>query len=295
MSGKYPPGEAPAVAGLRARSFVWIQYLLPQHGVSRSVLWATRVRSPWFKNALIRGFLKLFPVEMGEAAQSDPYGYATFNEFFTRALRSDVRPIAPGAHDIACPVDGRVSECGAIEGESLLQAKGRRYTLAELLAGQPWAARFAGGSFATIYLAPFNYHRIHMPVEGRLLDTVYVPGRLFSVNDATAQRVPRLFARNERVLTLFDGGFGAFAVILVGALNVGSIGTVWAGDVTPAARRIITRIPSPDMDLAKGTELGRFNMGSTVILLFEAGRAAWHPALRAGSVVRLGQSLGRLA
>ena len=189
-----------------------------------------------------------------------------------------------------------MSECGAIEGDSLLQAKGRRYTLPELLADQPWAARFAGGCFATIYLAPFNYHRIHMPVGGRLLETVYVPGRLFSVNEATAQRVPRLFARNERVLTLFDSEFGAFAVVLVGALNVGSIATVWAGDITPAARRVITRLPpSPATRLAKGAELGRFNMGSTVILLFEPRRAAGDPALRAGSVVRLGQSLGRLA
>jgi phosphatidylserine decarboxylase len=287
-------GDARPSGGLRARWFVWMQYLLPQHRLSRSVLWATRVRSAWFKNALIRGFLKLFPVEMGEAAQSDPYRYPTFNEFFTRELRPGARPIEAAADRIACPVDGRVSECGAIEGDSLLQAKGRRYTLAELLAERSWAARFAGGSFATIYLAPFNYHRIHMPVDGRLLDTVYVPGRLFSVNDATAQRVPRLFARNERVLTLFDGEHGAFALVLVGALNVGSIATVWAGDITPAAQRIVTSLPSPDLTLSKGAELGRFNMGSTVILLFEAGRAAWSPALGAGSVVRLGQSLGRL-
>jgi phosphatidylserine decarboxylase len=232
---------------------------------------------------------------MGEAVEPDPYRYATFNEFFTRALRSDVRPMAAGPDDIACPVDGRVSECGAIEGHSLLQAKGRRYTLAELLAGQAWAARFAGGSFATIYLAPFNYHRIHMPIGGRLLETVFVPGRLFSVNDATAQRVPRLFARNERVLTLFDSEFGAFAVVLVGALNVGSIATVWAGDITPAARRVVTRLGTPHLTMPKGAELGRFNMGSTVILLFEPGRAAWDPALSAGSVVRLGRSLGRLA
>jgi phosphatidylserine decarboxylase len=280
--------------GLRARSFVWMQHLLPQHGVSRSVLWATRIRSPWFKNALIRGFLKLFPVEMSEAAEPDPLGYATFNDFFTRALRSGVRPIAAGADQIACPVDGRVSECGAIDGDSLLQAKGRRYALPDLLAGQTWAARFEGGSFATIYLAPFNYHRIHMPLDGHLLETVYVPGRLFSVNDATARLVPRLFARNERVLTLFDSEFGAFAVVLVGALNVGSIATVWAGDITPAARRAVTRISSPDVGLAKGTELGRFNMGSTIILLFEAGRATWRPDLAAGSIVRLGQPLGRL-
>jgi phosphatidylserine decarboxylase len=192
-------------------------------------------------------------------------------------------------------VDGRVSECGTIEGASLLQAKGRTYTLDELLAGQAWAQRFAGGSFATIYLAPFNYHRIHMPASGSLLDTVYVPGRLFSVSDATAQRVPRLFARNERVLTLFEGAFGQFAVVLVGALNVGSMATVWAGDITPARRRRLAHVPAAGIALDKGAELGRFNMGSTVILLFEPARARWRPELRSGSIVRFGESLGDLA
>jgi phosphatidylserine decarboxylase len=281
------------MSGVRDRLFIWLQHVLPQHGISRSVLRATRVRVPWFKDFLIGSFLKLFAVDMNEAIETDPHSYPSFNEFFTRALRPGLRPIAAGAADIASPVDGRVSECGAIGGESLLQAKGRRYTLSELLAGQSWAARFAGGTFATIYLAPFDYHRIHMPLAGRLLDTVYVPGRLFSVNAATAQRVPRLFARNERVLTLFDsGGFGSFAVILVGALNVGSMTTVWAGDVTPAARRTIRHIDAPETSLPKGAELGRFNMGSTVILLFEAGRAHWNPDVRAGAVVRLGQPIG---
>lgn len=277
-----------------ARCFVWLQHVLPQHAISRVMLAATRVRVRWVKDLLIRAFLGLFAVDMQDAVEPDPYRYATFNEFFTRALRPECRPIAAGAHDIASPVDGRISECGRIEGEALLQAKGRTYTLAELLAGRPWAARFTGGSFATIYLAPYDYHRIHMPLAGRLADTVYVPGRLFSVNDATARRVPRLFARNERVLTLFEGDFGAFAVVLVGALNVGSIATVWAGDITPAARRLITRIPG-EAALAKGAELGRFNMGSTVILLLEAGRAEWRAGLGAGAVVRLGESLGRAA
>ncbi len=279
--------------GVRDRLFVWLQYALPQHGISRCVLRATRARTQWFKNFLISSFLKFFAVDMNEAIETDPHVYPTFNEFFTRALKPELRPIAAGATDISCPVDGRVSECGSIEGDSLLQAKGRRYTLNELLAGRAWAARFDGGSFATIYLAPFDYHRIHMPVAGRLLETIYVPGRLFSVNAATAQRVPRLFARNERVLTLFDSGsFGNFSVILVGALNVGSMATVWAGDVTPASQRTITAISAPATSLAKGEELGRFNMGSTVILLFEAGRAHWGPDMRAGAVVRLGQRLG---
>jgi phosphatidylserine decarboxylase len=290
------PGRRSAGAGgeLRARLFIGLQHVLPQHGLSRLVLRATRVRARWFKNLLIRIFLKLFAVDLSEAAETDALRYATFNEFFTRALKPGARVIAAGTADISCPVDGTVSECGELDGATLLQAKGRRYSLTELLADQPWASRFADGAFAAIYLAPFNYHRVHMPLDGLLLDTVYVPGRLFSVNDATARRVPRLFARNERVLTLFAGDFGQFAVILVGALNVGSISTVWAGDITPAARRVVARVPAPNAGLAKGAELGRFNMGSTVILLFEPRRAAWHPTLRAGALVRVGESLGSM-
>jgi phosphatidylserine decarboxylase len=278
--------------GVRGRLFVWLQYALPQHALSRLTWVCSRVRIPWFKNLLTRGFLRLFSVDMGEAAEPDPYRYGSFNEFFTRALRPDARPIDGDPATIASPVDGTVSECGTIEDDRLLQAKGREYSLEDLLAAQPWARTFAGGAFATIYLAPFNYHRIHMAVRGTLLETVYVPGRLFSVNAITARSVPRLFARNERVLTLFDTDFGRFALVLVGALNVGSIATVWAGDIAPAARRHTTRIPGPAVTLAKGAELGRFNLGSTVILLFEPQRARWHPLLRAGSVVQLGQAIG---
>lgn len=278
--------------GWRARLFIWFQHLLPQHGLSRLVLAATRVRSPWFKNALIRGFLRLFRVDMGDAVESDPLRYASFNEFFTRALKDGARPVARAADAIACPVDGCVSEAGTIDGGRLLQAKGRYYGLADLLAAQPWAGHFEGGSFATIYLAPFNYHRIHMPLCGELKETVYVPGRLFSVNSVTARHVPNLFARNERVLTLFDTDYGRCALVLVGALNVGSMTTVWAGDITPAARRVVSKIPAPPITLQKGAELGRFNMGSTVILLFEPNRARWDPHVRAGSLVRLGESMG---
>jgi phosphatidylserine decarboxylase len=272
--------------------FVWFQYVLPQHALSRLILRATRVRAPWFKNWLIRGFLKLYAIDMTDAVQADPLSFASFNEFFTRALKGGTRPIAPGPKEIACPVDGTISEAGLIEGDKLLQAKGRDYTLSELLAAQSWARHFDGGSFATIYLAPFNYHRIHMPLRGVLRETVYVPGRLFSVNAATAAQVPRLFARNERVLTLFDTACGEVAVVLVGALNVGSMATVWGGDITPVARRVVTTLPPQAVTLDKGAELGRFNMGSTVILLFQAGRARWHAETRAGATVRLGQSLG---
>jgi phosphatidylserine decarboxylase len=274
--------------------FVWFQYLLPQHALSRLILWATRVRAPWFKNRLIRGFLQLYTVDMSDAVETEPLAYGSFNEFFTRALKSGARRIAPGPEEIACPVDGTISEAGPIEGDRLLQAKGRMYTLSELLAAQAWAQHFDGGSFATIYLAPFNYHRIHMPLRGDLRETVYVPGRLFSVNAATAAQVPRLFARNERVLTLFDTAGGELALILVGALNVGSMATVWAGDITPAAQRAVTTLPRHAVALDKGAELGRFNMGSTVILLFQKGRARWHSQTRAGATVRLGQSLGVL-
>jgi phosphatidylserine decarboxylase len=281
--------------GIRGRLFVWFQYLLPQHRLSRLILAATRVRTAWFKNWTIRCFLKLYRVDMTEAAESDPYRYGSFNEFFTRALKDGARAIAGDAAAIASPVDGCISEAGTIDRDRLLQAKGRHYRLTELLAAQPWASRFEGGSFATIYLAPFNYHRVHMPLLGTLQETVYVPGRLFSVNAVTAQHVPGLFARNERILTLFDSSVGQYALVLVGALNVGSMATVWAGDITPAARRVVTRVPGPPTTLEKGAELGRFNMGSTVILLFEPNRVRWHPQVRAGSAVRLGQSLGVIA
>lgn len=274
--------------------FVWFQYLLPQHALSRLILRATRVRAPWFKNWLIRGFFKLYAIDMTDAVQSDPLSFASFNEFFTRGLKTGARPIAAAPKEITCPVDGTISEAGRIEGDKLLQAKGRNYTLSELLAAQSSAKQFEGGSFATIYLAPYNYHRIHMPLRGELRETIYVPGRLFSVNAVTAAQVPRLFARNERVITLFDTAGGQMALILVGALNVGSMATVWAGDVTPAARRVITTLPPQAVTLEKGEEMGRFNMGSTVILLFQAGRARWHPETRAGATVRLGQSLGLL-
>ncbi len=281
-------------ASWSGRAFAGLQYALPQHALSRLILAATRVRTPWFKNALIKGFLRLYEVDMGDAQTAEPLRFGSFNEFFTRPLKPTARPVAAGADIIVSPVDGTVSQCGAIEQDQLLQAKGQTYTLDDLLAGQPWASSFASGSFCTIYLAPYNYHRIHMPAGGKLLGTVYVPGRLFSVNATTARHVPRLFARNERVLTLFDTEFGKMAVVLVGALNVGSMATVWAGDITPAAQRRITVLPAAQMTLAKAAELGRFNMGSTVIVLFQAQRARLLPQLCAGLQVKFGEPLAQI-
>jgi phosphatidylserine decarboxylase len=277
---------------LSGRLFVWLQYILPQHGLSRLILAATRVRAAWFKNALTRGFLALYTIDMSEALDPDPFGYESFNAFFTRALAPGRRPIAAAAGAITSPVDGTISESGTLRQDALLQAKGREYALRDLLAGREWAAQFENGSFATIYLAPYNYHRIHLPFDARLLETVYVPGRLFSVNAATARLVPGLFARNERVLTLFESAAGRFALVLVGALNVGSMATVWAGDITPAKRRAVTRLPTAQWQGRKGDELGRFNMGSTVILLFEPGRTAWDSRILAGARVKLGEAIG---
>jgi phosphatidylserine decarboxylase len=277
--------------GLRGRAFVLLQHVLPQHAISRLVLAATRSRAVWFKNALIGGFLRLFEVDMSDAATEHPQAFASFNDFFTRPLKAGRRPVADAA--IVSPVDGTVSECGRIDADRLLQAKGRDYRLGDLLAHQPWAQAFEGGDFCTIYLAPYNYHRIHMPAAGNLRATVYVPGRLCSVNAVTARHVPQLVARNERVLTLFDTGLGAMGVVLVGALNVGSMATVWAGDITPARRRVVTALPNPNLHLDKAAELGRFNMGSTVILLFEPGRIRWLPHLAAGRIVRVGEAIAQ--
>ena len=279
--------------------FVSMQYLLPQHALSRVVLAATRVQAPWIKDALIGAFLRGYAPDMSDAAVTDAHAYASFNAFFTRALREGTRPLADGADTLACPVDGTVSQAGRIDGNQIFQAKGHRYSLEALLSGAASgaAAGFVDGSFATIYLAPYNYHRIHMPCDGVLREAWYVPGRLFSVNGTTAAAVPGLFARNERVVLLFDGACGPFAVILVGALFVGSMTTVWHGDVTPRRGRRPERLGlephAAPLALPRGAELGRFNMGSTVILLYGKGRAELLERCTAGQIVRLGEPLGR--
>ncbi len=287
---------------MRDRLFVASQYLLPQHFLSRLVYRLTRSRSTRVKNALITNFMRGFHPDMSDAVQRDPLSYASFNEFFTRALRPGARPIDPNDNVLVSPVDGTVSQIGRLDGSRVMQAKGHYYSLEALLdcGDSPvrWASRFAGGSFATLYLAPFNYHRIHMPLAGTLRAAWYVPGRLFSVNTATAAAVPALFARNERVVCIFEDGPRLFAMVLVGALFVGSMDTVWHGEVTPSSRRRRLELPldtnrSP-LRLDKGAEMGRFNMGSTVILLLPPDTVDWLPMLTARDSVSVGQPLARL-
>jgi len=285
--------------GAGGRAFVALQHLLPQHGISRLVLKATRSRNTAFKNALIRLFMRGFRPDMNDAVETEPTAYGSFNEFFTRALRADARPLDPDPQAIVSPVDGTVSEAGTLSADRLLQAKGHEYPLRALLAGNAaWERTFAGGTFATIYLAPYNYHRIHMPLAGELRESFYVPGRLFSVNNTTARLVPGLFSRNERVFCGFDAGGLPWAIILVGALNVGSMATVWHGDVTPRRHREVTALPVTDLladtTLSKGAEMARFNMGSTVILLLPPGTARWQDSLAAGRVLRMGERIGTL-
>jgi phosphatidylserine decarboxylase len=285
--------------GAGGRAFVALQHLLPQHGISRLVLGATRSRNPTFKNALIRLFMRGFKPDMRDAVETEPTAYASFNEFFTRALRPGARPVDADARAVVSPVDGTVSEAGTLSADRLLQAKGHEYSLRALLAGNPaWERSFAGGTFATIYLAPYNYHRIHMPIAGELRESFYVPGRLFSVNHTTARLVPGLFSRNERVVCGFDTAGMPWGLILVGALNVGSMATVWHGDVTPRKHREVTALPVTGVlepaALGKGAEMGRFNMGSTVILLFPPGAVEWQSSLVAGRVLRMGERIGTM-
>ena len=277
--------------------FVALQYLLPHHLLCRLVYALTRSRTRWFKNLLIGAFMRGYRPAMADAAEPEPRNYESFNAFFTRALRPGTRPGPADALAIASPCDGTLSIAARINGTTLLQAKGHEYTLEALLAGQSdWVARLEGGLYATIYLAPYNYHRIHMPLAGRLSAAWHVPGRLFSVNQRTAASVPRLFARNERVVCAFESDHGPFVVILVGALFVGSMGTVWHQEVTPSrarrGARALVAISGSDLALSRGAELGRFNMGSTVILLLPPGAAHWDESLEAGSTLRVGQRLG---
>lgn len=272
---------------VRAQSFV------PQHAVSRFVGALARSQVRPLKNLLIGAFVRLYDVHMNEAAETDPYAYASFNHFFTRALAAGAREIASAPDAIVSPVDGTVSECGPIDERTLVQAKGMHYTLDALLAGGD-AAQFVGGHFITIYLAPNDYHRVHAPLNASLTGHRYVPGRLFSVNDATARTIDGVFARNERVVFEFDSDAGPLALVMVGALNVGSIESVHAGVIAPGRPRVAAQVEYPVAhEMGRGAELARFNLGSTVILLFAPNRVALAPGLAAGQRVRLGEPVAQ--
>jgi phosphatidylserine decarboxylase len=298
MSQAVPPSKG-TPQKIAESLFVALQYLLPHHLLSWLMHAITRVESKGFKDMLIRKVIDWYRVDMREALEGSPSAYRSFNDFFTRALRPDARPVAMESHQIACPADGALSQAGDIEDGYLFQAKGHDYSLQELLGGDPEMSRlFEEGSFATVYLSPRDYHRVHMPFGGKLKKMVHVPGRLFSVNETTCRKVPRLFARNERVISLFDTDIGPMAVILVGAIFVASIDTVWAGTVTPVRQRVSSwdyppKARAKAISLQKGEEMGRFNMGSTVILLFGKDKVEWLEDFTPGVTLRMGQAIGQ--
>lgn len=274
-----------------------LMHYLPHHFLSSLMYKLARSKWPPLKKMLIEEIAGHFKIDLFDAEVPYLSAYPSFNAFFTRALKAGARPICKQPLSVASPVDGKVSQCGAIEHGKLLQAKGQDFSLKALLAGsENLAQEFAEGSFATIYLSPRDYHRIHMPYTGQLRKMIFVPGRLFSVNEATSHLVPNLYARNERVICLFDTEAGPMAVILVGAIFVGSMETVWHGEVRGPSNKpgVWNYEGEKAITLEKGAELGRFNMGSTVVMLFPQGANQWLPALKAGIAVKMGQRVGTL-
>jgi len=271
------------------------QYIIPQHLLSVAMHRLTRSETVWFKNAFIKFITAKYKVNVNEAAQTELSAFKSFNAFFTRELREGVRSIAGGQNTITSPVDGVISQIGAISEGEIVQAKGQKYTVDALLGGDTALAdTFKKGQFTTIYLSPKDYHRIHMPITGTLTKMIYIPGKLFSVNPRTARTVPGLFARNERVVTVFDTEQGPVVMVLVGAIFVGSMETVWAGQITPPYGKTIQRFDYTGegaITIEKGEEMGRFNMGSTVVILLSENASKFVAELEAESPVQLGQAL----
>jgi len=275
--------------------WVWLtQHLIPKNLSSAVVYRATRSRRPWLKQPLTRWFAKAYGVDLSEAANTDLESYATFNEFFTRELKAGARPIASGADTLVSPADGVLTEHGAIDDGRLYQAKGSSYTLAELVGETRTAVgSLENGRYFTIYLAPHNYHRVHAPIDARLVRTRYIPGARFSVSRATAAAIPRLFCRNERVVCWFETARGTMVVVLVGALNVSSISTFAHGEIASGAARQWHE--QPPLPAARGAEIGRFNMGSTVVVLLSSPALHFAAGVGEGLAVRMGQALGAFA
>jgi phosphatidylserine decarboxylase len=276
--------------------FIRLQHLVPQHSLSRAAGWLASTQNPLLKNTFIRWFVKRYDVDMSLALEENPLTYACFNDFFTRALKPDARPINSEAGSVVCPADGAISQLGPIKDGRIFQAKGQDYTTLELLGGdEVLAAEFADGTFATVYLSPRDYHRVHMPYGGKLRSMVSIPGELFSVNTVTAENVPRLFARNERAVAIFDTDIGPMAVVLVGAMIVAGIETVWDGQIAPfASRDIATSLyPYQNITLNKGEEMGRFKLGSTAVILFANNKMQWDKHFSAGTATKMGELMGR--
>jgi len=271
----------------------WLTYALPHRALSSAARALAYSDNPRLKAWLIDTVTRRFGVDLSEAAQSDPATYPTFNSFFTRALKPGARVADADPDALLMPADGRISQCGRIEGDRIFQAKGQSFTTGELLGDAESAKVFEGGTFATVYLSPKDYHRVHMPWAGRLRETVHVPGRLFSVGPAAVANVPRLFARNERLVCHFDTDFGPMAVVMVGALLVSGVETVWSGEEIPAYGRAITvkDYRGESIELDRFEEMARFNYGSTVVVLLPPGVATLAPGLAAETAVRLGQRL----
>lgn len=272
--------------------FIALQHIVPQHALSRLAGSIASSETPWLRDALIRRFVAAYGVDLSQAARGIGE-FASFNDFFTRELKPGARPLADAERFILSPADGAVSQLGPVSGGRIIQAKGRDYSVAEILGcGAEEAARFEGGSFITIYLSPKDYHRVHMPAAGTLAGTTYIPGDLYSVNTATAAGVDRLFARNERLSCRFDGPDGHFASIMVGAMIVAGIDTVWPNRFrTHASAPVHEDFAGQGRSFAAGDEMGRFYLGSTVVLLFEPGRVAWRDDLKPGDPLRMGEAL----
>ena len=277
--------------------FAFLQHITPQKTLSRLVGRVAECTNTSVKNVFIAQFIKKYNVDMSEAINEDPNSYRNFNEFFTRAIKPELRPIVEGEKTIACPADGAISQLGNIEYGTIYQAKGHSYSLTELLGGDAELSnQFLGGQFATVYLSPRDYHRVHMPLDGKLVKTIHVPGKLFSVNKVTAEQIPNVFARNERTVCIFDTAAGPMAVILVGAMIVASIETVWTGQVTPFSKNVQTwdYEKLANVELKKGDEMGRFKLGSTAIVLFGKDAVAWSESLSAETPTKMGMEFGQL-
>ena len=287
------------MSALGNRLFVLAQHLVPQHLLSRLTGYVACCRVCWFKTRLINGFIARYGVDMQSARRESAEDYEHFNAFFTRRLKAHLRPIASGLLDIVSPADGTLGQFGELDSDTLVQAKGHSYSLHEILGGDAKrAAPFINGEYATIYLSPRDYHRVHMPVSGTLREMVYIPGKLFSVNSVTTGAVPRLFARNERVVCRFDTDRGPLAIVLVGAMIVSSIHTVWHGVVAPHAGQIeaftYEATEGGAIRLKKGEELGHFSLGSTVIILFGPNQMQWDQTMTSGKAVKYGAVIGNV-